>query len=77
MTKEQLRLRHIHLHQSFDELLACFLAQDPHRRGPSSILVSELMDWSFHQTRNPKCAGHPAVRPAATPAGPQKLKPDP
>jgi hypothetical protein len=50
--KERHKQRHVELHANLDELTADFLAQNQGKR-PSVTTVSELMKWSFEQTKTP------------------------
>jgi hypothetical protein len=51
LTHEEHRQRHIELHQSFDELVADYLAQTSGL--PSTTTLIELIVWSKRQTENP------------------------
>ena len=44
-------IRHKELHKSFDELLADFIRHKG--KLPSKTTVSELMEWSHNQTKDP------------------------
>jgi hypothetical protein len=49
---EHHRLRHVKLHEAFDELLADFLLNHPGKR-PGNSTIQELLIWSFRQTMDP------------------------
>jgi hypothetical protein len=51
-TPEEHRLRHVELHDRFDELLADFLRWHPGKY-PSNTTALELMQWSHAQTIAP------------------------
>jgi hypothetical protein len=51
---------HKRLHESLDELVACWLSQGFHDytnvRLPSSITLMDFMKWSHQQTIDPECS---------------------
>ena len=53
MNKEELLERHKKLHQSFDELIACFITETG--KLPSKTGLMEFMEWSHKMTTNPTC----------------------
>lgn len=54
MTPHETKGRHVELHHSFDELLACFISETGNL--PSSTTVFEFMEWSHQMTKTPTCA---------------------
>lgn len=53
--RERLTARHKKLHQGFDELLACFIAEHPDKSNFLDVTLKEFMDWSHQMTINPTC----------------------
>jgi len=55
MTKKEHQQRHIKLHKSLDELVADWLDQQDlkNNKSFSNTSIMELMEWSYHQTKNP------------------------
>ncbi len=43
--------RHIELHESLDELLACFIGAHPNELFLDKP-ISDLVEWSFEQTKD-------------------------
>ncbi len=59
MTKAELQARHCELHRAFDELLACYISQQPltvPMRSMRKISIHEFMAWSHEQALDPACA---------------------
>jgi len=57
MTPHATKERHVELHRSLDELLACYLEQTgrlPHVDDPRPT-IAELMEWSHQMTIKPTC----------------------
>ena len=52
MTAEEHVARHKLLHEMFDELLADFLFHNSNKL-PSNTTLTDLMKWSFEQTKDP------------------------
>jgi len=52
--RKDMRKRHLKLHASLDELLACFYIQTELRAGTTTVL--EFLQWSHKMTENPTCA---------------------
>ncbi len=48
--------RHVELHRSFDELFACFIAENPDRTDFLDTTLGEFMEWSHQMTIKPTCA---------------------
>lgn len=65
MTRDEHIARHKMLHASLDEILADFLAQNPHRkRFREEGSLEEFLGWSYRQTLNPTGHTHD-VKPEA------------
>lgn len=53
LTRDEIIERHKKLHQSFDELIACFLTETG--KLPSKTGLMEFMEWSHKMITNPTC----------------------
>ena len=53
MNKEEVIERHKKLHQSLDELIACFITETDGL--PSKTGLMEFMEWSHKMTKDPTC----------------------
>ncbi len=53
MTKEEVIERHKELHNSLDELIACFITETENL--PSETTLMEFMEWSHSMTKDPTC----------------------
>ena len=53
MTPHELKERHVKLHRSFDELLACFYIETGDLAKETTLM--EFMEWSHKMTINPTC----------------------
>jgi hypothetical protein len=52
--KKDMKKRHLKLHRSLDELIACFYIQTKGMAGTTTLM--EFMEWSHKMTINPTCA---------------------
>lgn len=52
--KKDMKKRHLKLHASLDELLACFYQQTQRLAGTTTLM--EFLQWSHKMTENPTCA---------------------
>ncbi len=53
MNREEVIERHKKLHQSLDELIACFITET--NGLPSKTGLMEFLEWSHKMTENPTC----------------------
>ena len=58
MTKAELIAKHLELHKSLDQLMACHIENTD--RNLSNTTLMEFMQWSFKQTQNPSCYKAPS-----------------
>ena len=54
MTPHETKGRHVELHESLDELIACFITET--EKLPSQTTLMEFMEWSHEMTKKPTCA---------------------
>jgi hypothetical protein len=53
VTPHETKGRHVELHRSLDELLACFFSET--EKLPSDTPIMDLIKWSHEMTINPTC----------------------
>jgi hypothetical protein len=53
-TKEDYIIKHKALHSGLDQLLACFITENP-KKSLQNVNLMEFLQWSSEQTANPSC----------------------
>ena len=56
LTPHEIKQRHVELHQSLDELVACFVYETGKLFSKTSVM--ELVEWSHQMTKKPTCISH-------------------